>query len=58
MRNMRSSLWYDNHEYVLDDPIQEIDDHSIDEEKANHVKHVDESNKVSRIMKVVMSSDL
>lgn len=58
MRNLTITLRYDSPEYVLENPIPEIDEHSTDEEKSLHAKHVDDSNKFSRIMLATMSLDL
>ena len=58
MRNLRITLRYDNHEYVLDEQISVIDEHSTEEDIAANRKHIEDSNKVSCIMIAAMSPEL
>ena len=58
MRNIRITLRYDNREYVLDEQIAVIDEHSTKEEIAANRKHIEDSNKVSCIMIAAMSPEL
>ena len=58
MRNLRLTLRYEDKEYVLDEPIPELKNESTEEEIATYKKHVDDSNKVSCLMVVAMSSEL
>ena len=58
MRNLRITLRYDNREYVLDEQIAVINEHSTEEEIAANRKHVEDSTKVSCIMIASMSPEL
>lgn len=58
MEILRITLRYDNHEYVLDEFIPKLDESSIDEENTARIKQMNELNKVSCIMIVVMSLEL
>lgn len=58
MCNLRITLRYDDYEYVMDNPIPNIDELSTEEENVANYKHVEDLNKVSCIMIASMCSDL